>query len=136
MTPTAILREHLRAFISERIPAGKTDADTLFTDAQLDLWMIEPSDSLEEAAWRGWLIKAGEDRDGVLERSIGSERFKFTDPNVDRKFALEMADYYYSLIPGGGDGSQLGEFDPPDVLGTRRISGWDHSRLLGYVSEQ
>ena len=118
----------MRAFIHERIPAGGTDADTTFTDAELDALLLVPSVTVEEAAFRGWLLKAGEDRGGIIERTIGSERLRFAEP--DPTFALKMADYYSGLMPTGG--SQLAELDPPDVLGTKRFQERDISRLIGY----
>lgn len=131
MTPTPTLREHLRALIQERIPVGGSESDTSFTDAQLDTWFLVPSSSLEEAAWRGWLVKAGDDRGGVIERTIGSERLRFANP--DPTFALSMADYYYGLLPEDPlEGSQALELEPGDVLGTARYVNADPdiSRLL------
>lgn len=135
MEPTDDLRTRLRAWLRERIPAGGTDADTRFTNAEIDD-LLSASDSLEQAAWMGWMEKAAmihEEGGGVVERSVGSERLKLVDPSKKAAFALQMADYYYGLIPEPvGAGSKLMELEPPDVLGTKRDGYSDISRLIGY----
>lgn len=43
----------LRVMLGETIAEGETEAETLFTDAQLTRW-IEGTDNLEAAAAKGW----------------------------------------------------------------------------------
>jgi len=135
LTPDADLRTRLRAWLNERIPAGGTAADTRFSDAEIDR-LITEADVLEAAAWRGWSEKAAilqEEDGGLIEKSVGSERLRLVDPGKRAAFALEMADYYYSLIPSAvGGGSKLYGYQPPDVLHTEDPAGTkDISRLLG-----
>lgn len=47
----------LRLLLGEPIPEGGSAADTLFTDAQLTIW-IESSPDIERAAYDGWRAKA------------------------------------------------------------------------------
>jgi hypothetical protein len=49
----------LRYLLGEAIPAGGTEADTLFTDAQLTVW-IDEGPTLERAAFEGWRSKAAQ----------------------------------------------------------------------------
>lgn len=46
----------VREKIGETIPDGGVEADTLFTDAQIDSW-IDTTSSLDAAAARGWEVK-------------------------------------------------------------------------------
>lgn len=127
--------------IDERIAAGGTAADTSFADAELDAWFLVPSDSLEEAAWRGWLMKMGwalsEASGTLLEKSVGSERLKFASSDARSQFehARAMADYYYALIPESeqealATKSLVLSMHGEDVLGTKTICYEDLSRLL------
>lgn len=49
----------VREMIGEVIPAGGTEAETLFTDDRVTAW-IEASNSLEGAALTGWRAKAAQ----------------------------------------------------------------------------
>lgn len=49
----------LRYLLGEAIPEDGTEADTLFTDAQLAIW-IDASPTLERAAYDGWRSKAAQ----------------------------------------------------------------------------
>lgn len=48
----------LRLLLGEAIPEGGSEADTLFTDEALSVW-IDSSPNLERAAYEGWRAKAG-----------------------------------------------------------------------------
>jgi hypothetical protein len=131
----------IRSWIGERIPEGGSEADTRFTDQQIRE-MAEPFSYLEEVAAEGYRLKAGwviEDTGGVVEKSVGSERLKLTDPAKIRDYYLEMADYYQSLVPidpSSTEGSMLFAQEGPDVLGTRKLlCGTDISRLIGVDCE-
>lgn len=49
----------VRENIGENIPAGGTEADTLFTDEQIEAWINDTS-SLDSASLRGWKKKMAE----------------------------------------------------------------------------
>lgn len=118
MEPTAELRTKLRRLLDERIPAGGTDADTRFTDAEIDELLTEAS-SIEEAAAAGWRQKAAwamSERGGLEKSRAGDESHEFVSLETYRKHCLEMASYYSSQVSGRG--SRLFEFDPPEVYET------------------
>lgn len=122
MTPTTELREQLRRLIDEVIPAGGTEADTRFTDEELDE-ILTTASYIEEAAAEAWTRKAGRafsERGGLEENSAGDERFKFFSLEKYRDHCLGMAEHFRSRIPSGG--SRLFAFQPPDVLGTEGTS--------------
>lgn len=49
----------LRRKLGEAIEVGETDADTLFTDAELGVWLDE-FDTSDGAALEGWKVKLAE----------------------------------------------------------------------------
>jgi hypothetical protein len=121
MTPSDELRTQLRRLIDEGIPPGKTEADTRFTDAELDE-ILTASSFIEEAAAEGWTRKASRafsERGGLEESQAGDERFKFFSLEKYRDHCLQMAGHFWSKVPSGG--SRLFAFQPPDVLGTEGI---------------
>jgi len=48
---------NLRLLLGERIPAGGTETDTMFSDQELEV-LIDGSPSLEVASYEGWRMKA------------------------------------------------------------------------------
>lgn len=135
LQPTDEERDRVRAWTAERILAGGNDADTNFTDAEIDRLYDEHGGSLEAVAAEMWATKAGLLLEGRLvdEKQVGSEKLKFMSVKDRHAIYMEMSDYYGSLI-GGADaltGSQAAELDPPDVLGTDTKTDKDLSRLIG-----
>jgi len=117
MTPTPELRTKLRKLLDEPIPAGGSDADTRFLDADIDELLIEAA-NIYEAAATGWTLKAGKiQRElGQLQSySVGQERYEMTDPKVLMDYALKMAETYRKLA-GNSVGSIILRFEPPEVL--------------------
>lgn len=51
--------ERLRQKLGESVPEGGTDADTLFSDAQIADFLATTT-TMEEAAYEGWIAKAAE----------------------------------------------------------------------------
>lgn len=49
----------LRLYLGESIPSGGTDADTLFSNEDINE-LLEQTDSVEQAAALGWRAKAAE----------------------------------------------------------------------------
>lgn len=118
MEPTAELRTRLRRLIDERIPSGGTDADTRFTDAEIDDLLTEAS-SIEEAAAAGWRQKAAwamSERGGLEKSRAGDEAHEFVSLETYRDHCLKMAAHYADQVPGRG--SRLLEFDPPEIYET------------------
>lgn len=108
MTPTDDLRLTLRMNLNEPIPSGGTDADTMFTNAEIDNLLIQ-SQTIEEASWRGWVVKcmrlqlqALETGGGVLvQAQMGSEQFKWSEGaavNIT-DICKSMVEYWWNQIP-------------------------------------
>ena len=104
MTPTDDLRLTLRMNLNEVIPPGGTDADTMFSDAEIDN-LLTQSDTIEEASWRGWVIKgmrlAMATAGGLTQAQMGSEQFKWTAPTDLFDLCKQMAQYWWDQIPAG-----------------------------------
>lgn len=52
--------DRLRRMIGERIPVGKTDDDTFFTDEEIGDMLVQASGDFNRAAMFGWLAKMAE----------------------------------------------------------------------------
>jgi len=119
MTPTAELRDRLRRLIDEVIPPGGTEADTRFTDAELDE-ILEEVQYIEEAAAEAWERKAARamsERGGLEESRAGDEVHRFVSLKDYRDHCLAMAERFRAKVPKRV--SRVFAFCPPDVLGTR-----------------
>jgi hypothetical protein len=112
MTPTDDLRLTLRMNLDEVIPPGGTDADTMFTDAEIDN-LLSQSQTIEEASWRGWVLKgmrvAMSAVGGLETAQMGSENFRWASASDFLDLAKQMAGYWWDQIPTGMT---------PDVGGT------------------
>lgn len=116
MTPTSELRTQLRALIDEAIPPGGTDADTRFSDAEIEAFLLAAA-TLNAAAAAGWMAKAGKaagERGGLIEVGVGTERMRWISPVDYREHCIAMAGYYSDLA---GTGSRLFALAERDVLG-------------------
>ena len=104
MTPTDDLRLTLRMNLDETIPPGGTDADTMFTNAEIDNLLMQ-SQTIEEASWRGWVIKgirlATASAGGLVQAQMGAEQFKWADPSDLFKLCQDMAKFWFDQIPPG-----------------------------------
>jgi len=118
VTPTAELREKLRRLVDEVIPPGGTEADTRFTDAELDE-ILEAARYIEDAAAEAWERKAARamrERDGLESVSAGDQSFKFVSIADYRDHCLAMAESFRKRSPRRR--SRVFAICPPDVLGT------------------
>ena|SRR5687767_14243107 len=52
--------EHLRMLLGERIPADGVDTDTMFSEEEIQLFLLEGHGSVKAAAYHGWVAKAAE----------------------------------------------------------------------------
>ena len=117
MTPTTELRAKLRKLLDERIPEDGSDADTRFTDADVDELLIDAT-NIYEAAAAGWTIKAGmfQRELGQIESySVGQERYDMRKLQDMVNYALKMAETY-SRMAASRMGSVILKFKPPEVL--------------------
>jgi hypothetical protein len=123
MTPDATLAAKLRRYLDEKIPPGGTDADTRFTNTEIDDLLTENT-SLEAAAAAGWEEKAAKafsERGGMVSHTAGDESTKWADPTAYRDHCLAMVKVYTDKAndsSGAGSGSRLFGIESVDVLGT------------------
>lgn len=87
----------VRALLNESIPSGGTEADTLFTDAQVQGWIDATSDT-DAAVAVGWATKAGMYAD-LVDTQEGTSKRAMSDLS---DHALAMAKFYGA---GGSDGT-------------------------------
>ena len=117
MTPTPELRTKLRKLLDERIPEGGSDADTRFTDADIDELLTDAS-NIYEAAATGWTLKAGmlQRELGQIESyAVGQERYDLRKLKDMLGCALKMAETY-SRMAASSMGSMVIRIQPPEVL--------------------
>jgi len=117
MTPTPESRTKLRKLLDEPIPAGGSDADTRFTDADVDELLIDAT-NIYEAAAAGWTIKAGmfqRELGQIQSYSVGQERYDMRQLQDMVNYALKMAETY-SRMAASRMGSVILKFKPPEVL--------------------
>ena len=117
MTPTTELRAKLRKLLDERIPEGGSDADTRFSDADIDELLSEAV-NIYEAAAAGWTLKATmfqREAGQIQSYSVGQERYEMANPKDLMEYALKMAETY-SRMAASHMGSMILKFKPPEVL--------------------
>lgn len=107
----------MRKLLDERIPEDGSDADTRFTNADIDELLIDAT-NIYEAAAAGWTIKAGmfQRELGQIESySVGQERYDMRKLQDMVNYALKMAETY-SRMAASRMGSVILKFKPPEVL--------------------
>lgn len=118
MEPSVALRARLRKLLNEVIPAGGTEADTNFLDAEIDLLLTEAK-SLNGAASVGWMEKAGLLQGDIEGYSSGTEKYDLTSLKDRLSHALAMAKQYADMeyAAAGKDASGfMIRVCPPEVL--------------------
>lgn len=89
----------VRENLGEVIPSGGTDADTMFTDAQIATW-INNTANLDAATLRGWKVKLANYANlvNVTDGAASREMSDLFD------HAQEMVKYYGKLAVGPTSG--------------------------------
>jgi hypothetical protein len=84
----------LRLYLGERVPIGGTDADTFFTDDELNGLLLASEYGVEGAAVIGWAVKAGEFARLIDINESGGDR------KLSQKFrnANTQLQYYQGLV--------------------------------------
>ena len=138
MEPTPELRTRLRSLIAERIPEGGDEIDTNFTTTDID-GLLKAADVIEEAAYRGWILKATwvlEGKELLISANVGGESFNFATPFELHKAFMDMADYYKAQIPlpaqDANPGSRIFSMAPDPAFDRVPAGTRDLSRLIGY----
>jgi hypothetical protein len=117
MTPTTELRAKLRKLLDERIPEDGSDADTRFSDEDIDELLIDAT-NIYEAAAEGWTRKAAmvqREIGQIKSYSVGQEKYDMADLTSLLEYALKMAETY-SRMAASRMGSVILKFKPPEVL--------------------
>lgn len=118
MEPSIALRTRLRRLLNEVIPAGGTEANTNFTDAELDLILMESVD-LYTAASSGWMEKAGMLQGDIEKYSVGNESYDLTSLKDRFNHALSMSKQYGEMADSDASKDSSGimiRVCPPRVL--------------------
>lgn len=91
--------ELLRLLLGESIPAGKTDADTMFSNEEIDDF-LEVGVDVRAAAYYGWVAKMGNYANLVTVNEGNAVR-ELTELH---KAAQRMVERYagYAITPGRG----------------------------------
>lgn len=87
--------ERVREELGEVIPVGGTEADTMFTDLQIQAW-IDEEETLNEAIARGWRAKAAQYAD-LVDTAEGTSKRAMSDLHTN---ALRMAASFSGSIGG------------------------------------
>lgn len=122
LVPTEALRTELRRLIDERIPMGRTPADTRFADAELDI-LLQTAGHINEAAAAGWKLKAARamsERGGLEESQVGDEKHKFVALGEYRDHCLAMARMYTDMVYRTG--SRALGYDLPPVFPVSEVT--------------
>jgi len=107
----------LRLLTDERIPAGGTEADTSFTDAELTSITSKCGDDVNLAASEVWRVKAGlvKSQMGDIENySLGEESVKYTTLQQRYDHALALSEEYRKKSTARP--ATVFSQTPPDVL--------------------
>ncbi|PYS90481.1 MAG: hypothetical protein DMF62_04780 [Acidobacteria bacterium] len=91
--------ERLRLLLGESIPAGKTDADTMFSNEEVDDF-LETGSTVEAAAWHGWMAKMA-NYANLVTVNEGNAMRELTELH---KAAKRMVDLYAGFAPTSGRG--------------------------------
>ena len=111
--------ERLRLFLGENIPAGGDEADTMFTNAQLQDFLAQAGSlGLIKAAVYGWQAKAGE-YSNLVDVAEGNSSRAMSDLY---KAALAMVKFYEDQL-GTGDDPTLQGRSGRVVIGTISRAG-------------
>lgn len=117
MTPTPELRTRLRKLLDEQIPAGGSEVDTRFSDADLDEILTEAV-SVFGAAAAGWTMKAGmyqREMEDLQGYTLGDRDEKLTSLRDRQAYAFAMASQYAAMAQSTM-GSVILQVQPPEVI--------------------
>jgi hypothetical protein len=100
MESTEALVEQLRLRIGERIPNPGSEADTMFSDAEL-AGMIEASDTILQATVLGWQMKASE-LARLVDMTEGDSSRKLSQRYENARKQIAVWSTQLSLVEGVG----------------------------------
>ncbi|QAS52382.1 hypothetical protein [Halobacillus litoralis] len=114
MTPTKELRNKLRKLLNEKVPSGGSEADTNFSDVELD-GLLQESSNVYTAASKGWAEKAALLQGDIEKYSTGDEQYTLTSLKDKMTHAMAMANHYQEMGKESS-GGVLFKIKPPEVL--------------------
>lgn len=88
------LDEQLRALIGESIPVGKTDADTMFSEEEIEDLLEQGYNEPKAAAYFGWMEKAA-NYAALVNVNEGNAARELSDLH---RQAMRMADRYVGYV--------------------------------------
>ena len=92
----------LRKALNEMIPANGTEADTNFTDAELQGLLDENGGNKYKAVSEGWTLKAGLIEAGAIQSyNVGGESYTFEDKTKAYDRAMKLSEHYFKLARRG-----------------------------------
>jgi len=92
--------QRTRALIGESIPTGGTDADTMFTDDEVEDFLELGNDDPNAAAYYGWIEKAA-NLANMVDVNEGNAARTLSDLH---RQALRMIDRFVAYVPTPGRG--------------------------------
>ena len=103
--------QKLRQLLGEDIPVGGTEADTLFTEAEIADF-VESTPNLERAALEGWRVKAAR-LSSLVDTTEGNSQKKFSQLLSN---AEVMVKTYLRSSQGATEGrTRIGRISRPGV---------------------
>jgi len=91
--------EQLRQLLGETIPEGGTDADTLFTDDEIQSY-LDATSSVDRAAYEGWRVKAAR-LSNLVDVTEGNASRKMSDLHAQ---AMSMVRQFERATAGPTEG--------------------------------
>ena len=93
MNTTESQINRLRTMVNDAIPNSGTDAETAFSNAELEEILTE-TNNIYQAASDIWILKAGMVQGGIESYAVGSEHYELTSMKDQYDHALAMASMY------------------------------------------
>lgn len=104
--------QKLRSLLGEDIPEGGTEADTMFSDAEIGDLLAENPVNLERAAYEGWRVKAAR-LASLVDTTEGNSQKKFSQL---LSHAQDMIKLYLRATSGPTEGrTRVGRIVRPGV---------------------
>jgi hypothetical protein len=94
--------QRLRSLLAEKIPDGGSDVDTLFSDEEIDDFLMQGG-TVEAAAYYGWKAKAAE-YTNLADVTEGNSSRNFSDMAAN---ALKMVELYAEAAGVGGTSARV-----------------------------
>jgi hypothetical protein len=103
--------QKLRQLLGESVPAGGSEDETLFTNEEIDEFLVD-NPSVERAAYEGWRVKAAR-LSNLVDTTEGNSQKKFSQL-LDN--AIEMQKIFLRSSEGATEGrTRVGRIRRPGV---------------------